>query len=172
MSIDMFFTSCQAGQGTQESTNPFTGETETMDVGGICSDSERAAIGKLFASAGNNVNGGDGVIKFSDGNSVDCDFVGLDENPQFNGGRLGFQKITPDLAQFMYDLAVCGNFSIVGTSMEDPAIVTSEDATSQIPDVFSTAIVIKSGDDLYDYLAGELKDAENYIRRVIDEAED
>ncbi len=120
MSFDVAFMSCRTS-GTEEKTNPFTGETVAVPVSGPLNSKELAAVNTLFAAHDYD----SGLVH------VDVDFqleISLDDD--LTGGMIFLRDVTPGVFLFMYQLADAGNYVLCPIMEDNPCIVTSAEASA------------------------------------------
>ena len=150
MSFDIHYHTCNLGEKKKKVTNPFT--RQTMDVfadDGLTAD-ECAAVSKLLANA--KAKGPDQlgcwVVKFRDGGGAEVFLDNLDGSGTCEGCMVSISGITPNLVNFIYDLARVGNMVMTPVTEESVSVVTSAEQQKKIKARWPDAVVVGSADGL------------------------
>jgi hypothetical protein len=150
MSFDIHYHTCNLGEKKKKVTNPFT--RQTMDVfadDGLTAD-ECAAVSKLLANA--KAKGPDQlgcwVVKFRDGGGAEVFLDNLDGSGTCEGCMVSISGITPNLVNFIYDLARVGNMVMTPVIEESVSVVTSAEQQKKIKARWPDAVVVGSADGL------------------------
>ena len=114
MSFDIAFMSCRTN-GTEQKTNPVTGEMFAAPIAGPLTPKEQQAVEKLLTDHQYDA----GLVRLSDGQELE---VGLDDD--LTGGMIFLREAAPAVFTFLFQFADAGSYVLCPIMEDNPAIVT------------------------------------------------
>jgi hypothetical protein len=168
MSFDIFFNSCRFAGKQETRKNPFTGEEVTVDPAVPLSSAEVESIHQVLARAGCDDAPDDGVYAFEFDDGGVAEVFGSDFE---TGCMVALRWLTPDTAQFLFDLMNAANWVMFWPSDNLLALKSTNTQTESLPEGFPKIVDCHTVDELGSHIAGDVESWQKYRDQVVGDSE-
>lgn len=168
MSFDIFLQSSHRSGRKAEISNPFTGETQVAEVDDPLTDEERSAVQALLDHYGAESADEFGYYTptFDDGTSIEAQFKGLADDPDFSGGMISLHGTSNAITDFLFQIADAGNFIMQPIMEGNPAIVTKTSTADSVSTRLPEVLVVQSAADVASIISTGVDAWDKYRRQV------
>ena len=169
MSFDIYFLTSRQKKDQVESENPFTGEKSLTNLPSPITEDERYLIKDILSKYGATQPDRFGFYSpvLEDGTTLEMNFKGLYDDPEFTGGAIHLRESSIATFNFIFKVAAAGNFIVIPVMEDNPTIVTSLEIEQSINSEFPNVVVVTNGSELAEVISGGINVWEKYRDKVV-----